>query len=193
MRGPVEALGQPAVESVGHGADEDQRQRRPVIAGIQGVDGRPDERDAHQADEIGKVPQHGNQGRRRNAIVPPAWGSIRSKRILAWSVASSASVPPRVTTLNVLRVPAASASCTLRTPGASARISAVRAYSFSPGTPSISTSTESSGVAAKTAALRANTSAAPCTPSSSVPFQVSLTPAAYRVQRHGPPFGTASP
>ena len=99
MRGPVETLGQPAVDTVGYRADGDQDQRRPVVAGVQRVDGRPDERDAHQADEVGKVAQHRTcaTGRRRNAIVPPAFGSIRSKRALAPSAASNASAPPRVT------------------------------------------------------------------------------------------------
>ncbi len=70
--------------------------------------------------KLGKCRSIGRRsGRSRNAIVPPALGSMRSKRELADSAVSKASDPPRVTTLNVPRVPAASASWTLRTPGAS--------------------------------------------------------------------------
>ena len=60
-------------------------------------------------------------------------GSIRSSRALPPSEVSSASTPPRVSTENVAREPAASASCTPRTPAASPRISAARAYSLSVG------------------------------------------------------------
>ena len=61
---PVEPLREPAVEPVRHRAHRDQHERRPVIARMQRIDGRPDERDADQADEIGQVPQHrGAQGR----------------------------------------------------------------------------------------------------------------------------------
>src|SRR4029077_5401533 len=55
LGGPVEALGEKAVESVGSGSDDEERERRAIVTRMQCREDRPDQRQADQADEVGQV------------------------------------------------------------------------------------------------------------------------------------------